>query len=98
MSETQTDYPQFSTHISDFCTMLEQAQRDYDWNANEISRLDRLTQDYLHMLELGDLRYKERAKVATKLAQCRQLRRDSKNTMEILAPLVNYLDSDKGKT
>ena len=59
--------------------------------------MDRLTQDYLHKLELENLDYKERAKVATQLAQCRQARRACKDTVEVLKPLVEFLESDRGK-
>lgn len=96
-SRKQASVPQFSTYISDFCRMVESAKTDYEWNEAEVNRLDRLTQDYLHMLELNGLDYKERAKVATKLSQCRQLRRASKDTVEILQPLIAFIDSDKGR-
>lgn len=89
--------PQFSKYISDFCEMARQARRDFEWNKEEIRNFDSLTQDYLHSLELEDLNYKERAKIATKLAECRRLRRDSKDTVEVLEPLVAFLDSDKGR-
>lgn len=89
--------PQFSIHISEFCNIITSAQNDYEWNRNEVNRLDRLTQDYLHTLELDNLSYSERAKLATKLKQCRQLRRESKDTAEILEPLITFLDSDRGK-
>ena len=80
--------PQFSESISSFCKLMENAQRDYAWNYDEVNRMDRLTQDYLHKLELDGLDYKERAKVATQLAKCRQARRECKDTVEILEPLV----------
>ena len=89
--------PQFSSVISEFCNMLTDAKSNYDWNKDEVNRLDRLTQDYLHILELEGLSYSERAKVATQLKNTRQLRRESKDTAEILEPLVMFLDSDKGK-
>lgn len=89
--------PQFSTTISDFCTMVSDVLSDYEWNKTEVNRLDRLTQDYLHQLELNDLNYSERAKVATKLTKCRQLRRESKDTVEILEPFVEFIESEKGK-
>lgn len=89
--------PQFSACISDFCKMVTEAKQDYEWNREEVNRLDRLTQDYLHDLELGDLDYGRRAKVATQLAKCRQLRRESKDTVEILEPFVEFIDSEKGK-
>lgn len=77
--------------------MLDNAKRDYAWNYDEVNRMDKLTQDYLHKLELGNLDYKERAKVATQLAKCRQQRREHKDTVEVLEPLVQFLESDKGK-
>lgn len=90
--------PKFSESISEFCKMVDEAMDDYKWNYDEVNRLDKLTQDYLHQLELGDLDYRGRAKVATQLAQCRQLRRRSKDTVEVLEPLIEFLDSDKGRT
>ena len=89
--------PQFSPVISNFCTMVTEVLADYDWNSAEVNRLDRLTQDYLHQLELNNLDYRERAKVATQLTKCRQLRRASKDTVEILEPFVEFIESDKGK-
>lgn len=89
--------PQFSESISSFCKLMENAQKDYAWNYDEVNCMDRLTQDFLHKLELDGLDYKERAKVATQLAKCRQARRECKDTVEILEPLVQFLESDKGK-
>lgn len=90
--------PQFSETISDFCRMLEEAQKDYIWNCDEMRRMDDLTQDYLHKLELDGLDYKERAKVATQLMKCRQSRREYKDTIEVLEPLMQFLYSDRGKS
>lgn len=89
--------PKFSQTISDFCNMVATVNADYEWNKSEITRLDRLTQDYLHTLELGNLDYKERAKVATQLSKCRQERRASKDTVETLEPFIEFIESDKGK-
>lgn len=89
--------PSFSTYISNFCNMVNAAKSDYEWNREEVNRLDKLTQDYLHMLELDGLDYKERAKVATQISKTRQTRRASKDTTEILEPLIQFLDSDKGR-
>lgn len=94
---SKAKHPQFSVYISNFCAMITEAKQDYEWNRDEVNRLDRLTQDYLHDLELGDLDYKKRARVATRLAKCRQLRRESKDTVEILEPFIEFIDSDKGK-
>ena len=93
----KTTIPQFSNTISDFCKMVTEAKADYEWNRSEVNRLDRLTQDYLHQLELHDLGYHDRAKVATKIADCRKLRRASKDTVEILEPFIEFIDSEKGR-
>lgn len=97
MSVKKQSVPQFSKYISEFCNLITEARSDYEWNKDEVNRLDKLTQDYLHKLELEGLSYSERAKVATKIAKCRQLRRASKDTTEILEPFVQFLESDKGK-
>lgn len=97
MAKNKCSPPKFSSIISDFVKMMEDASKDYAWNYNEVGRMDKLTQDYLHKLELGNLDYKERARVATQLAQCRRSRRECKDTVEVLEPLVQFLESDKGK-
>ena len=87
----------FSTSISNFCKFINEAQNNYAWHTDEINRLDKLTQDYLHKLELEGLNYRERAKVATQLMRCRQQRRISKDVVEMLSPFVDFMCSDKGK-
>jgi hypothetical protein len=89
--------PQFSYAIGELIELLENAKKDYYWNTDEVNRLNGLQQDFLHKLELDGLNYAERAKVATKLMKCRQDRRDSKDMVRVLDPLVKYLESDKGK-
>ena len=96
MSKKSTN-PQFSVTISSFCDMVAEVKSDYEWNRNEVARLEQLTQDYLHQLELNDLDYRERAKIATQLAKCRRLRRESKDTVKILEPFMEFIDSDKGR-
>ena len=59
--------------------------------------MDKLTQDYLHLLELGGLDYRERAKIATQIAKCRQSRRMCKDATEVLEPFVQFIESDRGK-
>ena len=87
----------FSAKISDFCSAADKAIRDNLAASEDISRLDKLTQDYLHMLELGGLNYKERAKIATKISKCRQDRRRAKDVVDTTGALVEFLKTDKGK-
>lgn len=90
--------PRFSLCVNEFCKMMDDARKDYAWNYDEVNRMDKLTQDYLHKLELDGLNYKGRAKVATQLSRCRQQRRECKDTVEVLEPFVQFLESEKGKT
>lgn len=94
---SKNEKPQFSMDIVNFLDMITSAKDDYDWNLDEVIRLDKLTQDYLHMLELEKLDYRQRAKVATKISKCRQLRRASKDTVEVLKPFIEFIDSEKGR-
>lgn len=87
----------YSDSISRAIGDMERAQLDYKFAIDELDRLEKLTQDYLHSLELDGLHYKERAKVATKLAKCRQERRKAKDTIKALTPLIDYLGSENGK-
>lgn len=93
----QKQNPSFSESISGVCRMFDDAIKDYQWNSDKIVEMDKLTQDYLHSLELDGLKYEERAKIATQLAKCRQERREHKDTTMILEPLVQYLNTDKGR-
>lgn len=97
MKKTKASQPPFSDALKLACDLLESAQKDYTWNYEMVGRMDQLTQDYLHALELDGLKYEERARLATKLAACRQERREHKDTVMILEPLVQFLDSEKGK-
>lgn len=92
-----TPPPQFSKTISEFCEFLNDAQKTYTWSSDQVSKMEKLTQDYLHSLELDGLKYEERAKLATQLALCRQERREHKDTVQILEPLVEWLDTEKGR-
>lgn len=77
---------------------MDDAQKDYTYNSEQVDRMNKLTQDYLHSLELDNLDYKGRARIATQLAKTRQARRNHKDMVEVLEPIVMFLDTDKGKT
>lgn len=89
--------PAFSATLAALIAMLDNAVKDYEWNYNEVNKLDRLTQDYLHSLELEILSYQDRARIATKLSKTRRERRDHKDLAMALEPLVEFLTSDRGQ-
>ena len=89
--------PPFSQKLEDICKLLEQSQKDYIFNKDQVVIMDKLTQDYLHDLELNSYNYAERAKIATKIKKCRVRRRQHKDVTIGLDPLVQFLGSEKGK-
>lgn len=86
-----------SQQISGFLQLMEQAQKSYAYSAEEVQRMEFLTQDYLHKLELQSCSRHARAKVATAIRDCRTVRRQHKDNTIILEPLVSFLQTDKGK-
>lgn len=89
--------PSLSENIKVFLDLQTQLAKDYVWNQEQLDRLDKLTQDYLHKLELTDTKYKEKAKIATELSKIRKKRREHKDSLEILRPFYNFLQSPNGK-
>lgn len=86
-----------SEWLSMFLQNMDQYAKDYEWAVQEETRLERLTQDYLHLLELAELDYHGRAKLAAKLREHRIQRRAAKDTVIVLEPIVEFLNSERGK-
>lgn len=86
-----------SEQISEFLKLLEQVEKDYTWALQAEVQAENLTQDYLHQLELLPFSYHERAKIAKKLSECRIQRRTMKDTIMLNGPVVEFLDSEKGR-
>lgn len=60
-----------------------------------VSYKDKETQDVLHELELEDVLFDERAKLATKLRKIRKDRRKAKDIVEEKEPLLNWYSENK---
>lgn len=86
-----------SEEISGFLRLMEDCQKDYEWAMEEETRLEKLTQDYLHLIELSDLSYHDRARLASKLKECRRERRNAKDMVTILEPVTEFLSTERGK-
>ena len=85
----------YSQDIKTVIDILEQFEKANDCCNEEIKNCDDLTQDYLHSMELDNLNYKERAKVATKLSECRKNRRKCKDTLQATQPLYDFIMKEK---
>ena len=86
-----------SNQISSFLQLLTNAQKSYAYSNEEVERMQQLTSEYLHLLDLNSCGYHTRAKVATAIRDCRTARRQHKDNASILEPLVGFLQTEKGK-
>lgn len=81
--------------ITAFLNLIIQSENEYQF-ALELQRTEeKKTQDVLHMLELDNLNYKERAKLATQLKNIRQKRRRYKDEVEELECIVQFKKENK---
>lgn len=86
-----------SEYLSEFLNFVSEAQSQYRFCSEEVNNQDKLTQDYLHSLELDGLKCDERSKVATKLAVNRKDRRYFKDRAEELEPIVQFFEEPQNK-
>ena len=94
MEENST---KLSERISDLCGELDRAQMDYQYYYDKVNEMDRLTQDYLHMVELKDLYDMELIRFGEELRDCRRKRREYKDICGHLHPVVVFLETEKGQ-
>lgn len=81
--------------ITAFLNLIIQSENEYQF-ALELQRTEeKKTQDVLHMLDLDNLNYKERAKLATQLKNIRQKRRRYKGEVEELECIVQFKKENK---
>jgi hypothetical protein len=86
-----------SEKLSGFLNQVSEAKLIYKLYKEELEKQEKLTQDYLHSLELDGLNCAERSKVATKLANNRKDRRFYKDRIEELEPLVIFVNDPANK-
>lgn len=86
-----------SEYLAEFLNFISEAQSHYRFCSEEVNNQDKLTQDYLHSLELDGLKRDERSKVATKLAVNRKDRRYYKDRVEELEPIVQFFEEPQNK-
>lgn len=86
-----------SERLAEFLNFVTEAQSQYKFCSEEVNNQDKLTQDYLHSLELDNLKCSERSKIATKLVTNRRDRRYFKDKAEELEPLVVFFEDPANK-
>lgn len=80
-----------------FLDFVENAKSDYNYNLEAMKNEERVTQDYLHKLELEGLNCRERSKIATQLVLNRQARRKYKDCVEELEPIIEFFEEPQNR-
>ena len=89
---------QHSQIIKTFLDFVDNARLEYNFKLEAMKNEERITQDYLHKLELEGLNCRERSKIATQLAHNRQARRNYKDAVEELEPIVEFFEDPKNRS
>lgn len=83
-----------SDNINDFLSYMRCITERYNIAVENESIATDATQDILHRLELHDDTYHARAKLANRLSDIRKARRESKDEMELLEPVIAWIEDN----
>lgn len=86
-----------SEHMKLFLDFVTGALSRYKLYGEYINTEDKLTQDLLHKLELGNLNRNEKSKLATRLAENRRTRRFYKDRLEEIQPIADFFEDASNK-
>ena len=78
-----------SCYIENFLNFIREAKISYNYAKNSLDEKNMQTQDILHSLELLEHNYHETAKIAKILINVRQERRQYKDIIQKLEPIIN---------
>lgn len=94
---TKKDTTSYSEEVNRFIRFLEDAKKEYEDCQTELTQQELLKTDYLHLLELKCTSSRDRTRISAKLQKCLLRRRECKDTLALLEPLILFLKTDKGK-
>lgn len=86
-----------SEYLTEFLNFVADAQKKHKIYSDEMNTQEKLTQDYLHSIELDNLKCEERSKIATKLMINRKDRRYYKDRIEEFDPIVQFFEEQQNK-
>lgn len=84
-----------SDKIADFLSYMEEQCQMYDIARDMLKECDEATQDILHKMEIDPVKYKERARLATKLQSVRRQRRTAKDMTETTKIISIWVKDNK---
>lgn len=86
-----------SEKIKAVISLFDDVQNTYTNSYQMVNTLDKETQDLLHSFELANLDENESRRLTTRLKHVRRERRRHKDLVEASDPIIQFLQSDKGK-
>lgn len=84
-----------SKYIEDFLSFLKDCSESYRIAEEEEFEQNNITQDILHSIELQDHNYYEYAAISKELKSVRKKRRNAKDTMSIIAPVISWISQNE---
>lgn len=88
--EPVADVPQVSTTVKCFFDFLDAANMAYECAKSALSVEDKRAVDLIHMIEF-ESDYNERGQICTQLHDSRLVRRNNKDILEELYPIVKWM-------
>lgn len=86
-----------SRQIKEFIDFVNSALKDYKYHYEMVNYYDKLGCDDRHDLELANMNYAERARLATKMQNDLRERRKHKDRVAVLKPIVEFMDDPVNK-
>ena len=83
-----------SCYIENFLNFIREAKISDNYAKNSLDEKNMQTQDILHSLELLEHNYHETAKIAKILVNVRQERRQYKDIIQKLEPIINWQNNN----
>lgn len=86
---------EISDHLDAFLTFLRNCEQDYRIALQSEQEANGETQDILHMLEFEEKDHHSMARISKDLKAIRQNRRKAKDKMNVLSPIIDWIDENK---
>lgn len=84
-----------SEQIDRFLTFLRDCEQRFHMAEADEQESNNTTQDILHSLELEEHDYRDYAKLGKELRLIRQKRREAKDTLSVLAPVLDWVEANR---
>lgn len=85
----------YSENLNYILEFFKNCQEDLRFATSDVTDYDRALSDLEHELELGNRRYHEKAKIANRITEIRQERRQAKYTIEQVTPIAEWADKNQ---